>query len=216
MYTNKKRSENDQYNETSNHRQMKGYGGSGGSPRPRGSQALPLPPPPFICIWFDVSLYWSFSLRFLFVYISFYASNIELISFSMIQKMYVRIFCCETVNLIVFSMWIFLTVSTISFAGGGALFLTAFKHYIEGRSASPRSDHKGDGHLCYIRNGTRRLKASSVLAFPRGFAENWFQRMNGGTHSGSQHKSEPESPSQNWEQMAPGKQPRQVSAGLAK
>ena len=38
MYTNRKRSENDQYNETSNHRQMKGYGGSGGSPRPQGSQ----------------------------------------------------------------------------------------------------------------------------------------------------------------------------------
>ena len=126
----KKRSENDQYNETSNHRQMKGYGGSGGSPRPRGSQALPLPPPPFICIWFEVSLYWSFSPRFLFVYISFYASNIELISFSMLQKMYVRIFCSETVNLIVFSMWIFLTVSTLSFAGGGALFLTAFKQYL--------------------------------------------------------------------------------------
>ena len=36
MYTNRKRSENDQYNETSNHRQMKGYGGSSGSPRPRG------------------------------------------------------------------------------------------------------------------------------------------------------------------------------------
>ena len=29
MYTNKKRSENDQYNETSNHIQMKGGGGSG-------------------------------------------------------------------------------------------------------------------------------------------------------------------------------------------
>ena len=43
--------------------------------------------------------------------------------------MYIRIFCCETVNLIVLSMWIFLTVSTISFAGGGAIFLTAFKHY---------------------------------------------------------------------------------------
>ena len=36
MYTNKKRSANDQYNETSNHRQMKGYGGSGGSPGPGG------------------------------------------------------------------------------------------------------------------------------------------------------------------------------------
>ena len=29
MYTNKKRSENDQYNETSNHIQMKGGGGGG-------------------------------------------------------------------------------------------------------------------------------------------------------------------------------------------
>ena len=39
MYTNKKRSENDQYNETSNHIQMKGYGGGGGvPPRPPGSQ----------------------------------------------------------------------------------------------------------------------------------------------------------------------------------
>ena len=76
MYTNRKRSENDQYNETSNHRQMKGYGGSGGSPWPRGSQALPLPTSPFIRIWFDASLYWSFSLRFPFVYILFYASNV--------------------------------------------------------------------------------------------------------------------------------------------
>ena len=32
MYTNKKRSENDQYNETSNHIQMKGYGGGGSQP----------------------------------------------------------------------------------------------------------------------------------------------------------------------------------------
>ena len=32
MYTNKKRSENDQYNETSNHIQMKGGGGGAGTP----------------------------------------------------------------------------------------------------------------------------------------------------------------------------------------
>ena len=36
MYTNKKRSENDQYNETSNRIQMKGGGGSGGAWDPRG------------------------------------------------------------------------------------------------------------------------------------------------------------------------------------
>ena len=78
MYTNKKRSENDQYNETSNHIQMKGGGGSGRAWDPRGRGDPPLPPYPFICLWFDVSLYWSFSLRFLFVYISFYASNVYL------------------------------------------------------------------------------------------------------------------------------------------
>ena len=76
MYRNRKRSENDQYKETSNHRQMKGYDGSGGSPRPGGPSPGSLPSPLFICIWFDVSLYWSFSLRFLFLYISFYASNV--------------------------------------------------------------------------------------------------------------------------------------------
>ena len=42
MYTNRKRSENDQYNETSNRRQMKGYGGSGGSPQPLGSKPFHL------------------------------------------------------------------------------------------------------------------------------------------------------------------------------
>ena len=37
----------------------------------------PLPPPPFICIWFDVSLHWSFSLRYyLYTFISFYTSNV--------------------------------------------------------------------------------------------------------------------------------------------
>ena len=67
---------NDQYNESSNHIQMKGGGGSGRAWDPRGRGGPPLPPYPFICLWFDVSLYWSFSLRFLFVYISFYASNV--------------------------------------------------------------------------------------------------------------------------------------------
>ena len=63
MYTNKKRSENDQYNETSNHIQMKGGGGSGRAWDPRGRGGPPLPPYPFICLWFDVSLYWSCSLK---------------------------------------------------------------------------------------------------------------------------------------------------------
>ena len=46
MYTNKKRSENDQYNETSNHIQMKGGGGSGpglGPPGPGGPAAAAVP-----------------------------------------------------------------------------------------------------------------------------------------------------------------------------
>ena len=43
---------------------------------PRGRGDPPLPSYPFICLWFDVSLYWSFSLRFLFLCISFYASNV--------------------------------------------------------------------------------------------------------------------------------------------
>ena len=30
---------------------------------PRGRGDPPLPPYPFICLWFDVSLYWSFSLK---------------------------------------------------------------------------------------------------------------------------------------------------------
>ena len=57
MYTNKKRSENDQYNETSNHIQMKGGGGGGPELGPPGPGGDPPPPYPFICLWFDVSLY---------------------------------------------------------------------------------------------------------------------------------------------------------------
>ena len=54
MYTNKKRSENDQYNETSNHIQMKGYGGGGGGvpPRPPGSQPRRRRPLSFVLIVF--------------------------------------------------------------------------------------------------------------------------------------------------------------------
>ena len=48
----------------------------GPGPFGRGDPPPPPPPYPFICLWFDVSLYWSFSLRFLFLYISFYASNV--------------------------------------------------------------------------------------------------------------------------------------------
>ena len=53
---------------------------------------------------------------------------------------YVRIFFGETVNLIVLSTWIFLTVSTVSFAGGrGGIILTAFKHYRNKSTSVPGS-----------------------------------------------------------------------------
>ena len=71
MYTNKKRSENDQYNETSNHIQMKGGGGGGagtpgdaGGPPRRRRRTLS-----FVLIVFTY---------FLFVYLSFDASNVYL------------------------------------------------------------------------------------------------------------------------------------------
>ena len=90
MYTNRKRSENDQYNETSNHRQMKGYGGSGGSPRPRGSQPWAAAAAPFhlymvwclivlivftsfsICIHFILCFQCVFDLYFLLYFPYFY------------------------------------------------------------------------------------------------------------------------------------------------
>ena len=113
MYTNKKRSENDQYNETSNHRQMKGYG-------PRG-------PKPCCCrrpLSFVYGLMSHCIDRFHFVF--------YLYTFHFMLPMCIWLIC-ETVNLIVLSTWIFLTVSTVSFAGWGGIFLTAFKHYTQKR-----------------------------------------------------------------------------------
>ena len=56
-------------------RRWRRRGPRAGAPGP-GDPPPPPPSYPFICLWFDVSLYWSFSLRFLFVYISFCASNV--------------------------------------------------------------------------------------------------------------------------------------------